>query len=863
MRNYTWGILAHVDAGKTTLSEALLYHGGQISSLGRVDHGDAYLDTDSQEKARGITIFSKPARLSYKGADFTLLDTPGHVDFATETERALWALDYCILLISATDGVQAHTRTLFRLAEDYGLPMVIFINKLDQPGANQDRVMEDIRAQLSDKCCLASDLESIAMESEEAMEEYLETGDLSSESIFSMVNEGRVYLTLAGSALKDQGVEDLLKLMADLSAYNEKKEAETQAAPQELGLRIYKIEALGRDQRLTFAKVTSGCLKVKDTLPNGEKADQLRIYSGVKYSQVEKAGVGDIVAIAGPKKTYAGQGLGLETDRKDLKLTPVLQYSIEFLDETIARVAYENIRRLSDEDPSLQVTWDGDTEEIRISLMGQVQTEILTQRIKDELGYDISFKECGIIYKETLAGPVEGVGHFEPLRHYAEAHIFMEPLPTGSGIQVDCQVATDDLALNWQRLIATHILERDHLGVKLGAPLTDIKYTIVGGRAHIKHTEGGDFREATYRAIRQGLMEAGTVVLEPYYTYQLRLPSNQVGRAMTDIETMAGTFISPEEDGGMSILKGHAPAATIRNYGMTVAAYTKGEGSLALVYEGYFPCHNEQDVVEERSYDPEADTDNPSASVFCSHGTSDIVSWDRVKDMCHVPCRLTKQAAGQESDPGAFSTKREHRSQDMWLDPDEIDAILRAATHSNGGKNPKKGWSHGTKPVRHVDSDYVYTAPKQVNKREKYMLVDGYNLIHAWPQLKAVLEDNLDGARGKLLDILSNYKAMTDYEIIAVFDAYRVKGHEVEVSDYLNIHQVFTREAQTADAYIEKFTHEHGRKYDITVVTSDGLEQLIIRGAGAHLISSREFIEEVGRRSLELREKYGIGQEEN
>lgn len=841
----TWGIMAHVDAGKTTLSEAILYNAGQIASIGRVDHKDAFLDTDLQEKNRGITIFSKPAVFNFNGEDFTLLDTPGHVDFATEAERAIWALDYAILLISGTAGVQAHTKTIFKLLEQNNIPILIFVNKMDMPSTEINNILKDLQENLSEKCILKDDYVSMALTDEKVMDEYLLSDTLSEKTLIALINERRVFPVFSGAALKNEGVEDIMILMSKLSA--------SVSRDEEFGARIYKIESLGRDSRLTFLKLTGGSLPVKTTLSNGEKVNEIRVYSGLKYTQIEKAKAGDVVAIVGPKETYAGQGLGTQSNRPELSLTPVLSYQLSFLDDTDPRIAYSGLLKLNDEDPSLNVSWN-ENQQISMNLMGEVQTEILINRIKAELGYEVAFEEAGVLYKETVATAVEGVGHFEPLRHYAEVHVLMEPLQGGSGIVVESKVSTDDLSLNWQRLIETHILEKEHLGIKIGAPLTDIKYTIIGGRAHIKHTEGGDFREATYRAIRQGLMEAGTVVLEPYYHFEIVLKSEHVGRAMTDIEAMNGSFEAPEDVNGMSKLSGTAPASTIKNYASKLITYTKGEGQISLSFDGYRPCHNEDEVISKYDYNPLADINNPASSVFCSHGAATIVDWDEVKNVCHVPCLNTKTEVDEP-----INLKRMNHSVEEWLDPDEIDEILAMATHKNHGKNPKKGWHYGeSQRPRRVDSDYVYKAPKEIKAKEKYLLVDGYNLIYAWPELKAVLDVNLDGARGKLLDILSNYKAMTYYNVIAVFDAYRVKGHEVTASDYLNIHQVFTAEAQTADAYIERFTHEHGKKYDITVVTSDGLEQVIIRGAGARLISSREFIEEVERRAIELREKYGI-----
>lgn len=842
-----WGIMAHVDAGKTTLSEAILYNAGQIAAIGRVDHGDAFLDTDSQEKDRGITIFSKPAVFQYNNLSMTLLDTPGHVDFATEAERAVWALDFAILLISGTDGVQSHTKTIFKLLEKNNIPTVVFVNKMDMDSASADLVLDGLNQQLSDRCIDFYDNESMAAEDEKALDEFLENENLSNNTIKRLVFERKVFPVFFGSAIKNEGVVELMNFMTVLSSGLKEE--------KDFGGRIYKIESLGRDARLTFTKITGGKVKVKDVLPTGEKINELRVYSGMKYTQVDEAFQGDVVAIVGPKETFAGQGLGTEDNRIELSLRPVLQYKLSFKDGTIPKLAYPKLLALNEEDPSLNVSWDSHKEEISLNLMGEVQTEILINRIKRELNYQVEFEESGVLYKETVAKPVEGVGHFEPLRHYAEVHILMEPLEAGEGIVVETDVSTDDLSLNWQRLIETHILEKEHVGVEIGAPLTDIKYTIIGGRAHIKHTEGGDFREATYRAIRQGLMEAGTVILEPYLHFEILVPSDAIGRAMTDIETMSGTFDVPEDLDGMSKLSGIAPASEIKNYQAKLITYTKGEGQLSLSFAGYRICHNSETVKSQMEYNPESDIENPAASVFCSHGSAVIVPWDQVKEQCHVPCRNEKA----QTDIQETGTKRMNHSVDEWLDPDEIDKILHMATHSNHGKNPKKGWHYGeSNRPRRVDSDYVYTAPKEVKAKEKYLLVDGYNLIYAWPELKAVLDVNLDGARGKLLDILSNYKAMTDYNVIAVFDAYRVKGHEVTASDYLNIHQVFTAEAQTADAYIERFTHEHGKKYDISVVTSDGLEQVIIRGAGARLISSREFIEEVERRAQELREQFDI-----
>ena len=854
--NTTWGILAHVDAGKTTLTEAILYNAGVLADLGRVDKGSAFLDTDLLEKKRGITIFSKQAMLECGDDTITLLDTPGHIDFSTETERAIWALDFAILLINATDGVQAHTKTLFSLLKNNAIPTVIVINKIDMPDIDMERLMLDIKTQLSSSCYLLTDQEDIAVEDELAMEEFIEKGSLSYNRIYDMIINRKFIPVLAGSALKNEGISDILTFMRDLSKYSIEQKASL--INEEFAARVYKIESLGQDTRLTFAKLTSGRVKVKSSILDGEKIDQIRLYSGTKYRQIEEAVAGDIVAFTGLKASFAGQGIGLEKDRPELATQPVLKYKFETLDASDPRLVFTKLAAFNDEDSSLNVSWNERLEEITFNLMGQVQAEIILTRIQNELGIKGQFVVAGVLYKETIKATVEGVGHFEPLKHYAEVHVLMEPLALGTGIQVDSSVSTDALALNWQRLIETHILEKDHIGVSIGAPITDVKFTIIAGKAHIKHTEGGDFREATYRAIRQGLMEVGTDILEPYYDFEIIIPSEHIGRVMTDIENMSGKFDIHTENDGRTSITGSAPAVNIINYHSSLIAYTKGMGSINLFNAHYDKCFNPEEIMKDAAYDPDNDIDNPSASVFCSHGSAELVPWFDVKNCCHVPCLIT-DASRDEIDYDKANAKRMNHGVDEWLDPDEIDSILRQATHNNHGKNPKKGWHYGQESrPRRVDSDYVYSAPKEIKAKEKYLLVDGYNLIYAWPELKEVLEVNLDGARGKLLDILSNYKAMTDYNVIAVFDAYKVKGHEVTSTDYLNIHQVFTAEAQTADAYIERFTHEHGKKYDITVVTSDGLEQVIIRGAGAKLISSREFIDEVERMASMLRERFDI-----
>ena len=848
MKKITLGILAHVDAGKTTLSEALLYTSGVIRTTGRVDNGDAFLDTDSMEKKRGITIYSKQAVFEFGNTQFTLIDTPGHVDFSAETERVLSVLDYAVLLISGADGVQGHTKTLWKLLKAYDIPVIIFVNKMDQDKADKEKLLAEIKAKLSDSCAEISDYEGLAMSSEEAMEEFLESGTLSNRRISELIKERAVFPVLFGSALKLQGVEELLKTLDFCCQEYESSD--------EFGLRVFKIESLGMDSRLTDVKVTGGCIRVKDTLPNGEKINQIRIYSGAKYKQVEELSAGQVGSLVGPAKTFAGQGFGTEDNLEESLLKPVLKYAVCFNDDTDPAKAYLKLMALSEEDPTIDVSFNETVSEITMSLMGQVQTEVLTERIRELLGYDISFVEGRILYRETLAETVEGVGHFEPLRHYAEAHLLMEPGERGSGITVDADVSVDELALNWQRLIETHVLETEHPGVLTGSPVTDIHFTICGGRAHLKHTEGGDFREATYRAIRQGLMEAKCRLLEPYFRFELLIPATETGRALNDLESMHGFFNPPLIEEDFATITGVCPAVTIQNYQAEVSSYTKGQGQLMLEYAGYDLCHNSNEVISTFNYNPEVDLNRPTGSVFCSHGSGDYVPWNQVKEVCHVPCRTKSVSEPEYILTDDYSMR--HGS-DEAIDSDEIDKILQRATHSNFGKNPKKGWNRqkSARP-RKTEGEYIYREPKKTVAREKYLLVDGYNLIHAWPEMKEVLIENLDGARGKLLDILCNYQAIKNVEVIAVFDAYKVKNHSVEASDYLNIHQVFTAEAQTADAYIEKFTHEHGKKYDITVVTSDGLEQVIIRGAGANLLSSRDFIEEYQRVTSELKEQFDI-----
>ena len=854
------GILAHVDAGKTTLSEAMLYTCGVIRKLGRVDSRDAFLDTYEMERERGITIFSKQAMLRTDDLEISLLDTPGHVDFSAEMERTLQVLDYAILVVSGMDGVQGHTRTLWKLLERYQVPTYLFINKMDQQGTDPAGLMTEIKEKLSDNCTdfgtedKSSIYESAALCEETLLNQYLEQGEISDRDIARLIVERKIFPCYFGSALKMDGVKSLLD---GIRNYGMCPEFGT-----ELGARVFKILRDTQGSRLTYVKITGGALKVKDVLSYlpknaedgriAEKVNQIRIYSGEKYETVDVAEAGCICALTGLTGTYPGQGLGMEKDSPEPVLEPVLTYQMILPQEVHPAAFLPKLRMLEEEDPMLHVLWSEELQEIQVQVMGQVQLEILQRQIRERFDVLVVFGAGKIVYKETIADRVEGIGHFEPLRHYAEVHLILEPGEPGSGMQFILGCSEEMLDKNWQRLILTHLEERTHRGVLTGSPLTDVKITVAGGRAHLKHTEGGDFRQATYRAVRQGLMQAQSVLLEPYYDFVLELPSEHVGRAMTDMSQREAETEAPEIDGNRALLKGRGPVSTLWDYAKEVAAYTRGEGSFSCVTGGYGPCHNAQEIVDEIGYIPEEDMANPTGSVFCSHGSGFYVEWDKVPQYMHVESVLG--ASGETPDEESvwqeyqMRRSREQESSEQWIGVDEVDRILDRTFYANRkeGFTPHKGIAHRKRQTKQAQVwEYGQGNAKPAIKREKYLLVDGYNVIFAWEELNELAKVNIDGARGRLMDILCDYQGIRKCHLIVVFDAYRVKGHPTEISDYHNIHVVYTKEAETADQFIEKFAHENGRKYDVTVATSDGLEQIIIRGQGCGLISAREFEKEV------------------
>ncbi len=880
MKRLVTGILAHVDAGKTTLSEAPLYTGGAIKSIGRVDTKDAFLDTDSQERDRGITIFSKQASLQSGDLKLTLVDTPGHVDFSAEMERTLGVLDMAILVISGSAGVQSHTKTLWKLLRRYDIPTVIFINKMDMPGTEAAKVLNNIHSELSAevidftpvygkeaatelsadrKVVIPSDcLDEIATCSEALLEEYLETGDIKPAHIQKAVSDRKLFPCIFGSALKCDGIVGLLGLISDFVSPSKKVNL-TSGAP--LSAYCYKITRDADNNRLSHLRIYSGTLKVKDLLGE-EKVNDIRIYSGEKYASVTEANAGELITVAGLSDTRPGQTYGDIADSMVPLLEPVLSYAIRYPDTVDRTLMLKYLRELEEELPELHVDVDSEHREIRVNLMGVVQTEVLTKLMMDRYSVPVTFDVGSISYKETITDIVEGVGHFEPLRHYAEVHLRLEPLECGAGLQFDSEVSEDLLDRNWQRLIRTHLEERVHRGVLTGSPITDMKIVIVGGRAHTKHTEGGDFRQATYRAIRQGLMQAHSRLLEPYYNFTLEVPESMVGRAMTDIDRMSGTSILTESVDGIAVLNGTAPVSTMHTYATDVAAYTRGEGVLSLSLGGYAVCHNEEEVVAKSHYDPDMDMRNPSASVFCEHGAGVIIPWYEVFERMHVPsCVYGMQ---EEMDvTGMKPIVKPRTTGEITIGTDEIDEIINRTAFSNRKPvaSAHKGISAARAAQNRKKSEYI--PPKEVEykgskPKDKYLLVDGYNVIFAWKELADIARVNIDGARGRLLDIMCNYQGITGINLIVVFDAYRLNNHQTEFLDYNNIHVVYTRTAETADHYIEHFAHEHGKKYDITVATSDGLEQIIIRGAGCKLVSSREFEALVRETSAEFGRTHGV-----
>lgn len=878
------GILAHVDAGKTTLAEGILYTGGRIRKLGRVDHGDAFFDHFILERERGITIFSKQAQIAWEGLDITLLDTPGHVDFSAEMERTLQVLDYALLVISASDGVQGHVRTLWRLLGQYGIPVFLFVNKMDQPGTDRRSLMEELQEKLDGGCQEfgqeAEDRgearwEELSLCHEGLLEEYLEKGYLEDASLAGAVKARHLFPCYFGSALHLWGVEELLQ---GISRY-----AICPAYPEEFGARVYKISRDAAGNRLTHLKVTGGVLRVKMPVGNGssalseaeiweEKADQLRIYGGAQYTGVDSVEAGGICAVTGLDRTFAGQGLGWEGRTEGPVLTPVLTYGLILPEGSDEIRVLAQLRKLEEEDPQLHVMWQKNggsksAPQLHVQVMGEVQIEILRRMLRERFGLEAEFTDGRIVYKETIAETVEGIGHFEPLRHYAEVHLLLEPGERGSGLQFASACSEDVLDRNWQRLILTHLEERSHPGVLTGSPVTDMKITLLTGRAHIKHTEGGDFRQATYRALRQGLMQGSCILLEPVFSFILEVPQAQLGRAMSDIRRLHGSFEPPLTEGDRAVLTGSAPVAAMQGYQKEVSAYTRGLGRLTCTVKGYEPCHNAEEVMERTGYVPEADLENPSSSVFCSHGAGFVVAWDQVPSYAHVetvwnPDLREKEEEGESGiRPRTAPVPDRTRSSADYITQEEIEEIFRRTYGKSAGDyepyryhQKNTGGSRRESPVEEEPgrSGISSTAPP----REEYLLVDGYNIIFAWEDLRELAEVNIDSARDRLMDICSNYRGYAGCTLILVFDAYKVKGNQGAVQQYHNIYVVYTKEAETADQYIERTVHRIAGKHSVTVATSDRLEQMIIWGAGAVRLSAEGFRDVVRQASRQMREEY-------
>ena len=894
MKKLVIGILAHVDAGKTTLSEELLYLCGEIRKIGRVDHGDAFLDTYELEKERGITIFSKQALLKTENMEVTLLDTPGHVDFSAEMERTLQVLDYAILVINGMDGVQSHTMTLWRLLERYQIPTFLFVNKMDQQGTDHDALLNDLKQHLHENCVdfgrtqdtdygmyelTPEQLENIAVCEEDILETYLETGIVEDRDIARLIIQRKIFPCYFGSALKEKGVKDFWNGVQKYTAEPKR--------PTEFGAKVFKIARDEQGNRLTYMKITGGSLKVKTLLSsnsNGqslpgrkaeeaaweEKADQIRLYSGAKYELTSEAEAGTVCAVTGLTRTYPGEGLGIEQESELPILEPVLNYQIILPDDCDPHQMLQKLRQLEEEEPQLHILWDSQFSEIHAQLMGEVQIEILKKLIWDRFHVAVEFGAGSIVYKETVTEPVEGVGHFEPLRHYAEVHLLIEPGEPGSGCQFFTACSEDVLARNWQRLILTHLEEKEHIGVLTGSPLTDVQITILTGRAHAKHTEGGDFRQATYRAVRQGLRKARNILLEPYYEFRLEVPAEMIGRAMSDVQKMQGTFDAPEVEGETAILKGTAAVAQMRDYQKEVVSYTHGTGKLFCSLKGYAPCKNQDEVVQNIGYDPEADLENPTGSVFCAHGAGFVVPWDQVEAYMHLQSGVDMDELDSESwyedvesaqNPGTavdnanisgnISGKNGKFSYSgSYEEEEELQAIFERTF----GPMKRDRTAFQKKTVHSSTPATRYRAGKP--RQEEYLLVDGYNIIFSWEELNELAKENIHAACDKLMDILSNYQGYRKCTLILVFDAYKVEGHVEEIITYHNIYVVYTKEAETADQYIEKTVHRIGRQYQVTVATSDGLEQVIIMGQGAHRISAQGLKKEIEDTEKTVREEW-------
>ena len=842
------GILAHVDSGKTTLSEAMLYRAGVTRRLGRVDHKDAFLDTDALEKARGITIFSKQALLTAGDTDITLLDTPGHVDFSTETERTLQVLDYAVLVVSGTDGVQSHTETLWRLLRRYHVPTFVFVNKMDLPGMERQELLAQLNRRLGEGFVdfgaeQADRDEALALCDENLMDRMLDAGQLQDADLIPAIARRHAFPCWFGAALKLEGVDALLD---GLDRY-------TRPAPalEAFGAKVFKVSQDEQGARLTWLRVTGGELKVKAQLtgeadgePWAEKANQLRLYSGAKYTLTEAIGPGQVCAVTGLTKARPGEGLGAERDSDLPVLEPVLSYQVLLPEGADVHAALGKLHRLEEEEPQLHVVWNEALGEIHVQLMGEIQLEVLRSLLAERFGLEVEFGPGGILYKETITEPMEGVGHYEPLRHYAEVHLKLEPLPRGSGMQFAADCREEVLDKNWQRLVLTHLEEKQHLGVLTGSPLTDVKITLIAGRAHLKHTEGGDFRQATYRAVRQGLMLAKSQLLEPWYAFRLEVPAENIGRAMSDIQRMEGTFDPPESGEETAVLTGFAPVSTMRNYPMEVVSYTRGRGHLSLTLDGYRPCHNAQEVIAAIGYEPEHDLDNPADSVFCAHGAGFVVPWDQVRSHMHVDSGWGKSTRPEQE---AAVPQRRAMAYRATLEEDAELLKIFERTYGPIKRDPLAAF----RPVQKRERPDF--AAEQWEIAPEYLLVDGYNIIFAWDELNALSKESLDAARHKLMDILCNYQGFQKCVLILVFDAYRVPGSPGSIEQYHNIHVVYTKEAETADMFIERVTHEIGRNRRVRVATSDGMEQIIILGHGALRVSARMFHEEVQNVEKQIR----------
>ena len=848
MKKLVVGILAHVDAGKTTLSEGMLYRSGYLKKLGRVDHRNSFLDTSALERDRGITIFSKQAILPLNKVEVILLDTPGHVDFSTEMERTLQVLDYAILVISGTDGVQGHTGTLWRLLARYGIPAFLFVNKMDLAGADRESLLAELKRQLNNGCVdfgEAQDTlwENVALCDDTVLADYLEHGKVTDDVIASLIAQRKLFPCYFGSALKLSGIDNFLQ---GLERYTRCPDY-----PSAFGAKVYKIARDSQGNRLTYMKVTGGSLKVKALVTNRrpglpenevweEKIDQIRIYSGARYQTAEEATAGTVCAVTGLNHTRPGEGLGAEAASAPPLLMPVLSYQVLLPEGCNSHEVLVKLDQLAEEDPQLNIVWNGRLQEIHIQLMGEVQLEVLKRLISERFGLNVEFGAGNIVYRETIAKPVEGIGHFEPLRHYAEVHLLLEPGERGSGLQFDAACSEDMLDRNWQRLILTHLKERIHLGVLTGSPITDMKITLVAGRAHVKHTEGGDFRQATYRAVRQGLMCAESILLEPWYDFRLEIPEQSVGRAMSDLLRMSGSVSQPETVGKTVVMTGSAPVSEMQGYAMKVTSYTKGRGRLSCALKGYEPCHDQDAAVAAIGYDCERDTENSADSVFCSHGAGFVVKWDQVRNYMHVDSILKPQKPEDIPKSTAAAAKPSKDFAGSFEQDRELQAIFE---RTYGPIKPRNLPSERTRRAIQ-EPQKEYTVQPRITGPE-YLLVDGYNIIYAWDELKEVAQDNLGTARNVLMDILSNYQGFKKCVVILVFDAYKVPHNAGEVVRYHNIHVVYTKEAETADAYIEKATEKMGKEHRVTVATSDGAEQLIILGHGALRLSASAFRVEV------------------